>query len=154
MAFNRKRVAELLAEELESQDWKATALSRKAGLHEHAVYHFLNQKTNNVQKLAEIAKVLGKPLSYFLGEDTLTQENTASKFGDIPYDGQLMREAMEVIETILVSKNIPLNKDVIDNFTFTLYKHAQKEEQNGKISKEYALGIIEFAIDNHIIPHK
>jgi|GEM_PF-3145486 len=151
--FDREKVANLLEKEMGRQGWQATALSRKAKLHDHAVYHFLNKKTRNVEKLEAIAAVLGKDISYFL---TAEDETKVSVFAhdDIPYNGELVREAMKTVEEIMQEKGIPLSKSVVDNFTQTVYRHSQRKERDGKISREYALGVIEYALDNKLVTCK
>ena len=151
--FDREKVADLLEKEMGKQGWQATALSRKAKLHDHAVYHFLNKKTRNVEKLEAIADVLGKDISYFL---TPEEENNKNAFAedDTPYNGELVREAMKIVEEIMREKNIPLSKSVVDNFTQTVYRHSQRKEYGGGISREYALGVIEYALDNKLVTYK
>lgn len=150
--FDREKVAGLLEKEMGEQGWQATALSRKAKLHDHSVYHFLNKKTNNVEKLQAIAAVLGKDISYFLTSEEQPKINVPTQ-DDIPYNGELVREAMKIVEEIMEEKGISLSKAVVDNFTETVYKHFQKKEYNGKI-KEYALGVIEYALNNKLVTCK
>lgn len=150
-SFDREKVAHLLEKEMDRQGWQATALSRKANLHEHAVYHFLNKKTRNVEKLDAIATVLGKDVSYFLtGEDNPV--NSASFQSEaLPYNGELLREAMKIVEEILLEQDIPLNKELVSNLADSVYKYSIKKDKNGKINKDIALGIISYAVDNNLV---
>jgi len=61
---------------------------------------------------------------------------------------------MQVVEDIMQEKGIPLSKSVVDNFTETVYKHSQRKDRDGKISREYALGVIEYALDNNLVTCK
>lgn len=151
--FDREKVANLLEQEMGKQGWQATALARKANLHEHAVFHFLNKKTRNVKKLQAIAAVLGKDISYFLTPEEEVKGSTFAQ-DDIPYNGELVREAMKIVEEIMQEKNIPLSKSLVDNFTQTVYRHSQRKEHDGGISREYALGVIEYALDNKLVTYK
>ncbi len=167
-----------LKDEMSKQNWTGRKLSLEANLSYNAIHYILSgkNKSTNFEVVNAIADVLGVSPFYLLGDnydktkksysqqDGLDVKKIASKQSDkidglknlaeteVPYDGELYREIMSVVEALLVAKN-SLTIGRIEYFTHCIYSQVQKldREEKGKNRQQnirsYAEGIIDYALN-------
>ncbi len=153
-----------LKDEMKKQNWTGRKLSTEANLSYNAVHYILSgkNKSTNFEVVNAIADVLGVSPFYLLDENydkNNKSHNTQSKFDskgsiekEIPYDGEVYREIMSVVEELLDAKN-SLTTGRIEYFTHYIYSQIQKMdfEEQGKNRKKnirsYAEGIIDYALN-------
>ncbi|MFT6332583.1 MAG: transcriptional regulator with XRE-family HTH domain [Lentimonas sp.] len=152
-------LAKRLTDEMKKQNWTGRKLSTKANLSYNAVHYILSGKTKNTnfEVVNAIADVLGVSPFYLLDENydenkqeiastDVIKEDTLVK--DIPYDGDLYRQIMTVVEEILAAKN-SLTTKKIEYFTHYIYSQIAKIESSDKEKniRSYAEGIIDYALN-------
>jgi transcriptional regulator with XRE-family HTH domain len=157
-----------LKDEMKKQNWTGRKLSTEANLSYNAIHYILSgkNKSTNFEVVNAIAGVLGVSPFYLLDENydknnkshntqiKLDSKGSAKKeiSEEIPYDGELYREIMSIVEELLDAKN-SLTTGQIEYFTHYIYSQIQKMdfEGQGKTRKKnirsYAEGIIDYALN-------
>jgi transcriptional regulator with XRE-family HTH domain len=140
--------AKRLKEEMDKQNWTGRNLSKKANLSYNAIHYILSgkNKKTNFEVVSAISDILGVSTLYLLGES----DNKKSKKAeiDVPYDGELYRQIMCVVEEILNSKN-KLTIEQVEYFTKNIYPHVKKMQDEGKTQdiKSYCEGMIDYVLN-------
>ncbi len=151
-----------LTDEMKQQNLTGRKLSMKANLSYNAIHYIVSgkNKSTNFEVVNAIADALGVSPFYLLDEKYdknqkyLQEPKEIEKFEkeasgtEIPYDGELYREIMSVVEKLLVAKN-NLTTQKIEYFTHYIYSQIQKDDskKNEKDIKSYAEGIIDYALN-------
>ncbi len=151
-----------LKEEMTKQNWTGRKLSTEANLSYNAIHYILSgkNKSTNFEVVNAIASVLGVSPFYLLdanydkNKNHNTKNNLDSKLieKEVPYDGELYREIMSVVEELLENKN-RLTTGRIEYFTHYIYSKItkmdfeKKEKNRRKNIKNYAEGIIDYALN-------
>lgn len=153
-----------LKDEMKKQNWTGRKLSQEANLSYNAIHYILSGKTKstNFEVVNAIASVLGVSPFYLLDENydktnknPNVQNNLDAKKPlekEIPYDGELYRKIMGVVEELLIAKN-SLTTGRIEYFTHYVYSQIkkmdieEKERNCGKNIRSYAEGIIDYALN-------
>jgi len=153
-----------LKDEMKKQNWTGRKLSLEANLSYNAVHYILSgkNKSTNFEVVNAISSVLGVSPFYLLDEthdkknkSHNAQNNLHSKElceKEIPYDGELYREVMCIVEELLIVKN-SLTTERIEYFTHYIYSQIkkmnieEKEKNWGENIRCYAEGIIDYALN-------
>ncbi|MFT5702680.1 MAG: transcriptional regulator with XRE-family HTH domain [Rickettsiales bacterium] len=153
-----------LTDEMKKQNWTGRKLSTKANLSYNAVHYILSGKTKNTnfEIVNAIADVLGVSPFYLLDENYEKNKQETINMGlaepevvkeeispkDTPYDGDLYRQIMTIVEEVLIAKNI-LTTHRIEHFTHCIYSQIAKTESVDKEKdiRSYAEGIIDYALN-------
>lgn len=153
-------IATRLREEMENQGWKPKELSIAAGLNPHTVHNFLYGKSRKLDKLKSISGVLGVNPSYLLlGDENATgpfknvSSYTYKQQASLPYDGDLYRESIKIVEEVLAEKGYRVTKELVDYFVNEIYSYAVTQEQTD-VNRDYANGVISYAIKVGMVPKK
>ena len=157
---------ERLSDEMKRQHLTGRKLSMKANLSYNAIHYIVSgkNKSTNFEVVNAIADALGVSPFYLLDEKYdknqayLDAPKESGKFEKeisetvIPYDGELYRKIMLVVEKLLVAKN-NLTTQKIEYFTHYIYSKIQKDDskKNEKDIKSYAEGIIDYALNREDI---
>jgi transcriptional regulator with XRE-family HTH domain len=152
---------------MKKQNWTGRKLSVEANLSYNAIHYILSGKTKstNFEVVNAIASVLGVSPFYLLDEKYDKNKNyitptaiNSKELADpeIPYDGELYRQIMSVVENLLTAKN-SLTTGRIEYFTHYIYSQIKKmelEEKGESFEKNhkqnirsYAEGIIDYALN-------
>lgn len=152
-----------LKDEMKKQNWTGRALSVEANLSYNAIHYIISgkNKSTNFEVVSAIASVLKVSPFYLLDENCektnkndlnsrkLIKEETGKT---IPYDGEIYRDIMSIVEELLTVKN-SLTTGRIEYFTHYIYSQIQKMDFEGqgenrqKNIKSYAEGIIDYALN-------
>ncbi len=148
-----------LKDEMEKQNWTGRKLSSEANLSYNAVHYILSGKTKstNFEVVNAIASVLNVSPFYLLDENYKEKTKTSHTQGlpenegnekEIPYDGELYRKIMSVVEEILEAKK-SLTTARIEYFTHYIYSQIKKmdSKEKDKNITSYAEGIIDYALN-------
>ena len=151
-----------LKDEMAKQNWTGRKLSTEANLSYNAIHYILSgkNKSTNFEVVNAIASVLGVSPFYLLDKNYDKNKNHNAKNNldikliekGIPYDGELYREIMSVVEELLEAKN-SLTTQRIEYFTHYLYSQItkmdleKKDKNRRKNIKNYAEGIIDYALN-------
>lgn len=152
--------AKKLADEMKRQNWTGRSLSQKANLSYNAVHYILSGKTKstNFEVVSAIANVLGVSPLYLLGqEQNKSQKHSEKEWftpekqkleSEIPYDGELYRKIMSIVEKLLAEKH-SLTTQKIEYFTHYVYSQIKKMNSKDaeKNIKSYAEGIIDYVLN-------
>lgn len=153
--MNRDRIVKRIKEEMEKQGWSGRALSEQAGLPYYTVSRILTGKSNKLEKLDKIAKALQKPLFYFMDEQYQEPQpvRITSEVKAI-YDGNVYREAIEVVEMVLREKDVKLTTDLVDRFVRLIYPKLKNSGKQGEAAKLYAEGLIDYALNTELLRYE
>lgn len=152
-----------LKDEMKKQHWTGRKLSVEANLSYNAIHYILSgkNKSTNFDVVSAIASVLGVSPFYLLDEnyDKANKNHNAQNNLDAkliqkstPYDGELYREIMSVVEELLTTKN-SLTTERIEYFTHYIYSQMvktdleKKEKNRRKDIKNYSEAIIDYALN-------
>ncbi|MES2678001.1 MAG: helix-turn-helix domain-containing protein [Pseudomonadota bacterium] len=155
-----------LKDEMKKQNWTGRKLSVQANLSYNAIHYILSgkNKSTNFEVVNAIASVLKVSPFYLLDENYKKTGNSVAKEvaepkilpknseQEMPYDGELYREIMLVVEELLTAKN-ELSTSRIEHFTHYVYSQIKKnsattkEKNQKKNIKSYAEGIIDYALN-------
>ncbi|MFT6346386.1 MAG: transcriptional regulator with XRE-family HTH domain [Myxococcota bacterium] len=148
-----------LKDEMHKQNWSGRKLSTKANLSYNAIHYILSGKTKstNFDAVNAIASVLGVSPFYLLDENYKTSNNKSESRklhdqkkieDDVPYNGELYRQIMSVVEEVLSAKS-GLTTQRIEYFTHYIYSQINKTESSDqeKNIRSYAEGIIDYALN-------
>ncbi len=145
-----------LKDEMKKQHWTGRKLSTKANLSYNAIHYIISgkNKSTNFESVNAIAEVLGVSPFYLLDENY--DKNKTSNQVEVkelptqetPYDGEIYREIMSVVEELLSAKN-SLTTERIEYFTHYIYSQIVKTdvENRKKNIRSYAEGIIDYALN-------
>ena len=145
-----------LKDEMTKHNWTGRSLSTKANLSYNAVHYILSgkNKSTNFEVVNAIAEVLGVSPFYLLDENyDKNKTPNQVEFKEVsaqetPYDGEMYREIMSVVEELLTAKN-SLTTQRIEYFTRYIYSQIAKVDvgDRRKNLRSYAEGIIDYALN-------
>jgi transcriptional regulator with XRE-family HTH domain len=143
-----------LKDEMKKQHWTGRKLSTKANLSYNAIHYILSgkNKSTNFEVVNAIAEVLGVSPFYLLDENYDNNKTSNQvEFKEVsekeaPYDGEMYREIMSVVEELLIAKN-SLTTQRIEYFTHYIYSQIAKVGDGKKNLRSYAEGIIDYALN-------
>ena len=147
---------------MERKNWTGRSLSKKANLSYNAIHYILCGKNKgvNLDVINSIANVLEISPFYLLDEN-YDESNIRNKKGNhfesrkidvirtnMPYNGELYREIMCIVEEVLKDKN-NLTTQKVEYFTRYLYPQIQqmKLTEEDKNLKSYIKGVIDYALN-------
>lgn len=109
--------------ELKERSLSGTELAKLANISYFDTNNILSGKSSKVEKIEAIAKVLGKPLTYFIdiNYDATNIQNTA-------YNSELHYKAVKAISEICNKNKIFLTKEKMDEFVDTIYPKISKND--------------------------
>ncbi len=112
-----------IKQELKDRSLSAIELAKLANISYYDTTNILSGKSSKVEKIEAIAKVLGKPLSYFIDINY-----DASKVQSTAYDSELHYKAVKAISEICTKNKIFLTKEKMDEFVDTIYPKISKND--------------------------
>ena len=134
-----------IRQEMKERSLTGANLAELANLPYYAVENILSGKSSKLDKLEAIAKVLGKPLMYFVNAD-YDEKNIGNNSS---YDGELHYKVVKIIHDICTKNKIYLNKDRMDQLTNFIYPRLKKDDPENLIIAQTE-AIINYVVKNNI----
>lgn len=126
------------------------SLAKIVGISPHDLYN--GYKGNGIQydKLSMIAKKLGKPVEYFLGDNVKYIERSNAKptrVSSKPYDPKLYRMILDLIEKTLTARGFDITPEKIKDLHSRIYNVAIDKEN---INEDFLDGVIRSTIEYYM----
>ena len=147
MAKRNTVAAIRIKEQLKEKSLSGIELAKLANISYYDATNILSGKSSKVEKIEAIAKVLGKPLSYFIDINY-----DASKAQNSSYDSELHYKTVKVISEICNKNKIFLTKEKMDEFVDTIYPKINKNDPEDLIFVQ-AEAIINYITSKQIKPN-
>lgn len=112
-----------IKQELKDRSLSGIELAKLANISYYDTTNILSGKSSKVEKIEAIAKVLGKPLSYFIDINY-----DASKAQNTSYNSELHYKVVKVISEICNKNKIFLTKEKMDEFVDIIYPKISKND--------------------------
>ncbi|MFT5795073.1 MAG: transcriptional regulator with XRE-family HTH domain [Ulvibacter sp.] len=125
------------------------SLARSIGISPHDLYNSYKGNGVKYEKLALIAKKLNKSIDYFLDDDTSYTKKTVNKpeSTDRPYNPELYRTILDLIESTLASKKIEITSEKIKLLHGRIYNIAIDHDN---ISRDFLDGVVKSTAEYYL----
>ena len=138
---------EKLKSTIKKSSLTSQSLAKSIGISPHDIYNGYKGNGIKYEKLVLIAKKLNKPVEYFLNEGISYIEKLADKdqeYDNKPYDPELYRTILDMIEATLIEQNIKITPEKIKNLHSRIYNMVAGGDN---ISSDFLDGVVKSTIE-------